>query len=114
MAVANAKAGKKGATKKNFKVSEVLGLVYLENVTLRTNSKGTQYVPVPGHGAVYANREKIQPGLHKVVMLTEETSDDSMLALHEPTRDDRNKFISEKMQEFTGFTRQDIIDDYNL
>jgi hypothetical protein len=102
-------ASRKATAKKQTKltIAKDLGVIHIDNVVVKQNVKGTDYIPTP-HGAVYSRLDEIKPGLHKVVELS-----NGMLALNRPQRQDIMKFLTEQREE-TGWSIADLRDFYGV
>lgn len=88
-------------------IAKDLGVIHIDNVVVKQNVKGTNYVATP-HGAVYSRLDEIKPGLHKVVELS-----NGMLALNRPQRKDIMNFLTEQRDE-TGWSISDLRDFYGV
>ena len=102
-------ASRKATATKTAKltISKNLGVIHIDNVVVKQNVKGTDYIPTP-HGAVYSRLSEIEPGLHKVVELS-----NGMLALNRPQRVDIMNFLSEQRDE-TGWSIGELRDFYGV
>lgn len=94
-------------TSEKLTVVETLGVISIDNVVIKKNVKGTEYIPTP-HGAVYSRLNEVKPGLHLVVKLS-----NGMLALNRPSRPDIMKFLTEQKEE-TGWTISELRDFYGV
>lgn len=112
--MANVKAnGAKTASKSELKVTERHQLIFLSQVVTKKNSNDKPFISTP-KGAVYANLDKVEAGLNRIVTLSD-GKDQSMLALHKASSpDDVLEFINSKMEQFPNMSEESIRAQYGL
>lgn len=94
-------------TQEKLTVAKRLAPIFLDTVTVKQNTNGTDYVATPA-GAVYSRIKEIQPGLHTPVEMS-----NGALALNRPTRQEIMAFITEQKSE-TGWSVSEIREFYGL
>jgi len=86
-------------------VVEVLGQLTFDNVTVRKNSNGKDYIPTP-HGAVYSKIDEIQEGvIYSAVQLS-----NGAIALNVATGPEKMKFLNGLKSEYANMSIADIKD----
>jgi hypothetical protein len=78
------------------------GVIVLNSVSPKTNSNGKAYIATP-FGAVYSRLDKIKPGMHTVVELS-----NGALALNYSTTEERMAFLNEQKAKYPGFSLEEI------
>ena len=103
--MANKKASAQVATevkREDLKIISRKGVIVLNSVSPKTNSNGKAYIATP-FGAVYSRLDKIKPGIHTVVELS-----NGALAINFPTTDERMEFFDQQKAKYPSLTMDEI------